>query len=96
LQVEIDPVKDPGGLYETHGRKWVAKPGPAVVKKHFKRGDWNEMAVCARGGRVLVYLNGHKTVELKDDPGQPEGLFGLGMHGGDVDVQFKDVVILVN
>jgi len=94
LQVEIDPAKDQAGLYETHGRKWVAKPDQAVVAKHFRKGDWNDMAVCARGGRLLVYLNGHKTVELTDDAGRPEGYFALGLHGGTVHTQFKDLIIL--
>ena len=94
LQVEIDPAKDQSGLYETHGRKWVAKPDADVVRKHYRSGDWNEMAVCARGGKVLVYLNGHKTVELKDDTGRKKGYFGLGTHGGDVHVQFRKLRIL--
>ena len=94
LQAEIDPKKDQSGLYETHGRKWVGKPDQGVVKKQYKRGDWNEIAVCARGRRILVYLNGHRTVELTNDSGRLEGYLGLGLHGGTVHTQFKDVVIL--
>ena len=94
LQVEIDPEKDQAGLYETHGRNWVAKPDQEVVKKHFKRGEWNEMAVCAHGGRIVVYLNGHQTIELADDPGRAEGYFGLGLHSTGAHAQFRDVRIL--
>ena len=94
LQVEIDPTKDQAGLYETMGRKWVGKPDQAVLKKHFRKGDWNAIAVCARGGRILVFLNGHKTVELTDDPGRPSGHLALGLHGGTVHAQFKDLVLL--
>jgi len=94
LQLEIDPNKDQSGLYEPHGRSWVAKPDQAVVKKHFKRGDWNEMAVTAIGGRLVVHLNGRRTVDLPNDKGRREGYFGLGTHGGGVEVEFKDIQIL--
>jgi len=94
LQVEIDPAKDQAGLFETSGRDWVAKPNQDVVKEHFKPGDWNEMAVCAHGGRLSVFLNGYRTVELTDDPGRADGYFGLGLHSNPTNVQFKDIVIL--
>ncbi|NQT52458.1 DUF1080 domain-containing protein [bacterium] len=94
LQLEIDPTKDQSGLYEPHGREWVAKPDQAVVKKHYKRREWNEMAVSAQGRRIVVHLNGRKTVDLPNDPGRLEGFFALGTHGGNVEVRFKDIQIL--
>jgi len=94
IQVEIDPAKNPSGLYETHGRQWVGKPDPKVVAKHFRRGDWNAVAVTARGGRLVVHLNNHQTVNLPKDTGRPEGLFGLGLHSGNVHTEFRNIQIL--
>ena len=95
FQAEIDPAKDAGGLYETGQRGWVIKPKPDEVKKYFKPQQWNSMTVSAHGKRIVVHVNGHKTAELKDDPGRLEGHLGLQMHGGqDMHVMFKDIEIL--
>ena len=95
FQAEIDPTASPGGLYETGGRGWVAQPSAEFAKKHFKPGQWNEMTVSARGRHIVVHVNGHRSAELKDDPGRLQGHIALQLHGGaDVEVHFKDIVIL--
>lgn len=97
LQAEITSagVED-GGLYETHGRNWVAKSDPAVVARIWKRADWNEMEVHAIGGDVTVILNGTKTVELRNDPGLRKGYIALQLHGRqDMDVRYKEIEIAV-
>ncbi|MDP3072556.1 MAG: DUF1080 domain-containing protein [Opitutaceae bacterium] len=92
FQAEIDATKDVGGLYETHGRKWVAQPTPAQVATWFRPGEWNEMTVTARGGHIVVRVNRKISAELADDPGRRKGRFALQLHGGkDVDVWFKDI-----
>lgn len=97
FQAEIDAEKDAGGLYETNGRGWVVQPKAEDVKKWFKPQDWNVMTVTARGRRVAVEVNGHKTAEVRDDPGRTEGQFALQLHGGqDVEVWFKDIEMLSN
>jgi hypothetical protein len=97
FQAEIDPEKDAGGLYETGGRAWVVQPSPEDVKKWYKPDEWNEMIIVAKGKDVAVYVNGHKTAELKNDPGRTEGHIGLQLHGNmEMDVLFKDVLILEN
>jgi hypothetical protein len=94
FQAEIDATKDVGGLYETNGRSWVSQPTPAQVATWFKPGEWNEMIVSARGGHIIVQINGKKSAELSDDPGRREGKFALQVHGGmDCDVWFKDLEI---
>lgn len=94
FQAEIDATKDVGGLYETHGRAWVAQPTPAQVATWFKPGEWNEMTVRASGGHIVVHVNGTKSAELLDDPGRKEGRFALQLHGKqDVEVWFKDIEI---
>lgn len=95
FQAEIDPAKDAGGLYETGGRAWVSQPTPEQVKTWFKPGEWNEMSVSARGGHIVVHVNGVKSAELKNDPGRREGRIALQVHGGqDCEVWFKDIEIL--
>jgi len=94
FQAEIDANRDVGGLYETNGRAWVVKPKPEDVKRYFKPQEWNEMTVCARGGNIVVYVNGVKSAEVKDDPGRREGHIALQLHGGmDMLVMFKDIEI---
>ena len=94
FQAEIDATKDVGGLYETNGRSWVSLPTPAQVATWFKPGEWNEMTVSARGGHIVVQINGKKSAELRDDPGRREGKFALQVHGAqDCDVWFKDLEI---
>ncbi|MHC4719868.1 MAG: 3-keto-disaccharide hydrolase [Planctomycetota bacterium] len=96
FQAEVAANNDVGGLYETGGRAWVTKPKPEEVKKFFKPDQWNQMTVSAHGRRIVVHVNGHKTSELKDDPGRTQGHLALQMHGGqDMHVMFKDIEILV-
>ena len=82
FQAEIHPTDDAGGLYETGGRQWVAKPGEEDVRKYYKAGDWNTMSVRAVNGEITVTVNGTTTAKLHDDPGSKKGHFGLQLHGG--------------
>ena len=94
FQAEIDAKVDVGGLYETNGRAWVSQPTPEQVASWFKPGEWNEMTVTARGGHLVVHVNGKKSAELVDDPGRREGHIALQVHGNEhVDVWFKDIEI---
>lgn len=95
FQAEIDPQKDSGGLYETNGRTWVSQPTPEQVKTWYKPGDWNTMTISAHGRRIVVNVNGHKTAELKNDPGRTQGRLALQLHGGqDCEIAFKDIEVL--
>lgn len=92
FQAEIDAQRDVGGLYETNGRAWVSQPKEEEVKQWFKPGEWNELTVSAKGGHIVVRVNGKKSAELPDDPGRREGKIALQVHAGqDVDVWFKDL-----
>ena len=96
FQSEIDPTVAPGGLYETGGRGWVARPTAELIKEQFKPRDWNEMTVSAHGRHLITYINGHKSVELMNDKGRLKGHLALQLHGGqDVEVRFKAIEILV-
>jgi len=95
LQVQVGRTgSGVGGVYESYGRGWIDKPTAEEEKKLVKDDDWNDMTIDARGGNVIVHLNGTKISELKDDPGRPEGHFALQMHAGCVmHVLFKDIQI---
>ena len=90
-----ESMEDTGGLYETNGRAWVVQPDPKDVKKWFKPNEWNDLALSAHGGDIVVHINGYKTAEVHNDPGKwKEGPFALQLHmGQNVDVMFKDMEI---
>jgi len=95
LQVQVGlPGSGVGGIHESYGRAWIDKPDVEDEKKYTKTDDWNEMVIDARGGNVVVKVNGVETARLKDDPSRPEGHFALQMHAGCVmHVIFKDIEI---
>jgi hypothetical protein len=94
LQIEVDPRKNAGGIYESYRRAWVQKPEPEVFAKYFKPDDWNEVTISAHGGNVKVTVNGVASVALKDDPSRPAGRLAMQMHSGNqMLVYFKDIEI---
>jgi hypothetical protein len=96
LQVQVGlPGSGVGGIYESYGRAWMdGKPDLEREKKYTKTDAWNEMVIDARGGDVVVKVNGTKTAELKGDKSRPEGHFALQMHAGNVmHVMFKEIEI---
>ena len=96
MQVEVDPNPDKhtGGLYESGGRGWVMMPTPEG-EKALKAGDWNELEVSARGNRVVTRLNGVKIADFIDPtPKFTEGAIGLQIHtGGGVKMRWKDIYV---
>ncbi len=96
LQVQVGRIgSGVGGIYESYGRAWLDKPTVEEEKKFLKEDDWNRITIDARGGRVVVHVNGVKTAELKDDPSRSEGHFALQMHAGTImRVMFKEIEIL--
>jgi len=95
LQIQIGrPGSGTGGIYESYGRKWLARLTVEEEKEILNVDDWNQMSVSARGGDIVVRVNGVKTAELKDDPGRPKGHFALQMHSGNImHVMFKDIEV---
>jgi len=97
FQAEIDAGgKDVGGIYETAGRYWVSPPpSPEKINTFYKKHQWNDMVIRAVGKDTTVYVNGVKTIELKNDTGRTQGHFGLQLHGGqEMHVEFKDIEII--
>ena len=95
LQIQVGPPgSGAGGIYESYGRAWLAKPKDEDERAFLKADDWNEMTIAAHGGTVVVTVNGTKSAELKNDPSRPEGNFALQMHSGCVmEVRFRDLEI---
>ena len=93
FQAEIDRTQNTGGLYETGGRAWVAKPTQKVIKERkYQPGEWADLEIHAVSKDVSVRINGILSTELKNDPGRTKGFFGLQLHGGqDMHVEYKDI-----
>ena len=85
LQVDIDAAGGAGGLYETGGRGWVARPDKEAAGKAAKAArpeGWNLLTVSARGGHVVAHVNGYRTAVLDDDQGARDGALALEIYAG--------------
>jgi hypothetical protein len=96
MQVEVDPNpgKHTGGLYESAGREWVAMP-TAEAEKALKPGEWNDLEVSVHGDHIITHVNGVKVADFTDRvPKFTEGVIGLQIHtGGGVKVRWKEIYI---
>ena len=94
MQVEVDPTRHTGGIYESGGRGWVALPTPEG-ERAIKPRDWNDLEILAQGNHFTTRLNGVQIVDFTDPaPKFTEGEIGLQLHtGGGVKIRFKDIYI---
>jgi hypothetical protein len=96
MQVEVDPNpgKHTGGLYESGGRGWVAMP-TAEGEKALKPGEWNDLQVSVRGSHVVTRVNGVVISDFTDAaPKFTEGVIGLQIHtGGGVKMRWKEIFV---
>ncbi len=82
-----DPVAWSGSLYCT-GKMFIGiNEDPSIVDRE----GWNTMTVLANGEHLVVHLNGHKTVDVRDDTSFT-GKIGFQIHAGD---QFETMFIEV-
>jgi hypothetical protein len=95
MQVEVDPTRHTGGLYESGGRGWVALP-TADGERAIKPGDWNYLEIAAEGRHYVTRLNGVQIVDWSDPaPRFTRGVIGLQLHtGGGVKIRFKDIYLM--
>ena len=93
FQVEIDETDETGGLYETGGRGWVHQPTAEVAKKRaYKKGEWSDLELTAKGGDITVKINGFVSTKLTNDKSRKEGHIGLQLHSSQVmHVEYKDI-----
>lgn len=96
IQVEVDPNpgKHTGGLYESGGRGWLVRPAEEA-EKALKPGEWNVLEVSVQGNHMLTRLNGVQAVDYTDPtPKFTDGVIGLQIHtGGGVRMRWKDIFI---
>jgi hypothetical protein len=96
MQVEVDPNpgKHTGGLYESGGRGWVAMP-TAEGEKALKPGEWNDLEVAVRGDHVVTRVNGVVVSDFTDaTPKFTDGVIGLQIHtGGGVKMRWKEIFV---
>ena len=95
FQVEVDETDETGGLYETGGRGWVHQPTEDVaIKRAYKKGEWTELELTAKGGDITVKINGVVSTKLTNDKSRRDGHIGLQLHGGQVmHVEYKNIHI---
>jgi hypothetical protein len=93
-QVEVDPERDTGGIYESGGRGWVAR-SPELSAGAIKPRDWNELEIAIEGKHVVTRLNGVQIVDYYDPaPRFMDGVIGLQLHtGGGAKVHWKDIYV---
>lgn len=67
----------------------------AAIGSTYKKGDWNDYIIIAKGSHLVHYLNGIQTVDVTDnDPkgGALKGVLALQIHAGPpMVVEFKDI-----
>ena len=74
-----------GALYdESRRNRMLAEVEPELHRQILKKDDWNHYRIICRGRRVVVYLNGKKTVEFieKENSIPTHGVIGLQIHSG--------------
>jgi len=67
----------------------------AALAATYKKSDWNDYVIIARGNHLVHYLNGYQTVDVVDNDPKGRALSGvlaLQIHAGPpMVVEFKDV-----
>lgn len=76
--------------------KVVGKLGDkAAIGKTYKKDDWNDYVIIAKGNHIKHYLNGYQTVDVIDnDPkgGALKGVLALQIHAGPpMIVEYKNI-----
>jgi hypothetical protein len=64
-QVEVDPTRNTGSIYESGGRGWVAM-GTQDCEHAIKPRDWNLLEITAEGRHYSTRLNGVPCVDYVD------------------------------
>jgi hypothetical protein len=109
IQAELENSELIGGLYETGGRKWIAKPlhyfdtfsadrqqgRVKQWKNAHKPGEWSTLVVSAHGDRIVTHVGDILACDLVDTEGSKEGRFAVQLHGGqDMKIEVKSIELL--
>lgn len=86
VQLNQQPQRGFGGLFEHHGRGWIKRPDPRVEEALPKATEPFEMTLRAEASRLIVTINGTVTVDMQDAGADNHflraGRFALQIHGG--------------
>jgi hypothetical protein len=83
-----------GLLYEERRRGILERYPKEEAEKLVKKDDWNDFRVEARGKHVLIFINGTKVIDRKDDKFDDKGIIALQVHVGPaMQVSYKDIEI---
>jgi hypothetical protein len=85
-----------GCLYDESRRNKVLAPAPAELKAALMPDDWNRYRIRAVGNRIILELNGVKTVEYveSDETIARSGIIALQVHSGPpLRVEFRNLRI---
>jgi hypothetical protein len=98
-QVEIATNGTAGYIYgEALGTGWLSKDrDDPQAKAAFKKGEWNQFHVIAKGNSIKTWVNGVPVADLIDDQsGMASGFIGLQVHGipqgqGPYEVRWRNI-----
>ena len=108
IQSELENSELMGGLYETQGRKWLAKPLEYLEsfpedRREKKRkqwakaqkAEWSTMVVSVHGDRIVTHVGDTLACDIVDPESPKEGQFALQLHGGqDMKIEVKKIELL--
>lgn len=83
---------------DSAGRRTLTALGDAAkLLEEFKKDEWNEYRIVARGSHIILELNGKVMAEVEDNDVKQQALSGviaLQLHSGPpMRIQFKDIQI---
>lgn len=64
-QVEVDPTRNTGSIYESGGRGWIAM-GTPDCEHAVKPRTWNDLEITEKGNHYVTRLNGVPCVDFTD------------------------------
>jgi len=86
-------VIGPDGSFDTSSLETSAERAIEA----YRPGEWNDYEITAKGEKIVVKLNGHRTavvVDRQESERELEGLLALQLHSGPpMRVQFEDIVL---
>jgi predicted esterase/prenyltransferase beta subunit len=85
-----------GSLYDESRRNKVLVAAHEDALKVLNKSDWNHYVVSATGDKIVLSINGKKSVEYHEPEAAVarSGLLAVQLHaGGPTEIQFKDAMI---
>jgi hypothetical protein len=83
-----------GSLLELKGPR-IAQESKYPAERLVKKGEWTEYEVSAMGDHIQLWVNGVKTVDVREKGGAKRGFIALQMFSeGDATIEWTDIRIL--